>query len=96
MKLSDAQFCALTTVRDHGPVTGTEVAGPQSMDGKRSHKLECHVMNKATLAALSADGLVAVSRSPLPRRKNAVGKVGHPRTAVKISITEKGREALNN
>lgn len=95
MKLSDAQFGALSTLREFGPIRAVEVQGPRGMDGKRKTKLECHVMNIATLSKLQSDGLVTVSRTPLPRVKNAVGKVGHPRIALTITATETGISALN-
>jgi len=90
MKLSDAQFGTLTTLREHGPVNAIEVAGPAGMDGKRKTKLECHLLNAATLAKLEGAGLVAVSRSEFYRPKDATGRAGKPRRNVCISITAEG------
>ena len=95
MKISDAQFSALSTLREFGPIRAVEVQGPPGMDGKRRVRLECRVMNNATLAKLQSEGLVDVSRKPLPRVKNAVGNVGHPRIALTITATEAGLAALN-
>jgi hypothetical protein len=90
MKLSDAQFGALSTLRDHGPINAIEVAGPVDMSGKRKVKLECHVFNSATLAKLEGAGLVAVSRSEIYRPTDATGREGRHRRNVCISITADG------
>jgi len=90
MKLSDAQFGALSTIHNHGPINAVEVAGPADMSGKRKIKLECHVLNAATLAKLEGDGLVAVTRGEIYRPTDATGRKGHPRRNVCISITSDG------
>lgn len=90
MKLSDAQFGALSTLYQHGPINAVEVAGPAGMDGKRKIKLECHALNVATLTKLEAAGLVAVSRGDIYRPTDAAGRKGHPRRNVCISITAEG------
>jgi DNA-binding MarR family transcriptional regulator len=95
MKISDAQFSVLHTLRESGPKTATEVILPPSMDGTRKTKLEWNVATGLTLAKLEAAGLVVVAREPLPRVKNAVGRYGHPRRSLTISITDKGRLALD-
>jgi hypothetical protein len=94
MKLTDAQAGALHTLAQFGPKQGVEVRMPPAMDGSRRIKLECHIMNAPTLAKLEASGLVSVVREQLPTPKNAVGKSGHARRSVTISITEAGRAAL--
>jgi hypothetical protein len=95
VKISDAQFGALLSMRDNGPVKAIEIIGAPTMDGKRKAKLECHLMNIATLSRLEAEGLVSVSRTPLPRPRNAVGKAGKPRTELLIALTENGLNALS-
>jgi hypothetical protein len=95
MKLTDAQFGTLNTLAEFGPQQAVEVHGPRGMDGKRKVRLEWRGVSAQALAKLSSDGLVHVARKPLPRPVNAVGKAGHPRTALTISITDAGRESLN-
>lgn len=90
MKLSDAQFGALISLREHGPINAVEVASAPGVDGKRKIKLECHVLNMATLAKLEQAGLVAVSRGEIYRPRDATGRNGHPRRNVCISITSDG------
>jgi len=94
VKISDAQFGALLNMKENGPISAIEVRGPIGMDGKRKAKLECNVMNIATLNRLHAEGLVTVSRTPMTRSRNAVGKPGKPRTRLEIAITDKGVRAL--
>lgn len=94
MKLSDAQFGALVSIREHGPINAVEVAGAPGMDGKRKVKLECHLLNVVTLAKLEQAGLVAVSRGEIYRPKDATGRNGHPRRNVCISITSDGLGCL--
>lgn len=94
MTLSDAQFGALISIREHGPINAVEVASAPGMDGKRKVKLECHVLNMATLAKLEQAGLVAVSRGEIYRPKDAAGRNGHPRRDVCISITAAGLGCL--
>lgn len=94
MILSDAQYCALTTVRDHGPINAQEVLQPPKMDGSRKVKLECHVLTAPTLKKLEGGGYVAVSRGEVYRKEDATGRKGNARRNVCISITAEGREAL--
>ena len=96
MKLTDAQFGVLHTLRSFGPKEAIEVLGPLGMDGKRKTKLEWNVASGPTLAALEAAGLVAVQRMPTTAPKNAVGKRGKTRRVLRIAITDKGREALSS
>jgi hypothetical protein len=93
-KISDAQFGALDTLIQFGPVKAIEVAGPKSMDGSRKIKLECHAMSPATLANFEANGYVTVTRTPIATPVNAVGKKGNARRALVITITEAGRAAF--
>lgn len=95
MKLSAAQFNALHTLAEFGSKTAIEVVLPQRMDGMRKTKLEWNVATAPTLAKLSEHGLVSVTRKPLPVVRNAVGKAGNRRIELTISITDKGRLALN-
>lgn len=90
MKLSDAQYGALSTLREFGPVNAVEVLGPPAMDGKRKVKLECHVLNVTTLAKLEDAGLAAVSRGVIYQPTDATGRKGHQRRNVCISITAEG------
>ncbi len=94
MQLTDAQFSALHTLAEFGPKTGTEVRMAPAMDGSRRIKLECHFLTAPTLAKLEAEGLVAVERGPASAPKNAVGKSGHARRPLTITITDAGRAAL--
>ena len=95
MKLTNAQYCALCSLRDHGPSKGVETSGPPAMDGTRKIKLECHLMTHPTLRQLEALGFVSVYRGEVRRAVNAVGKRGIPRRDIAISITETGRAALS-
>lgn len=92
MKLTDAQFGALHSLKDFGTRRGVEVLQMSEAGGR--WKLECHLMNAATLAALERGGLVVTKRSPMPAPKNAVGKKGNRRREVFISISDKGAEAI--
>lgn len=94
MQLSDAQFGALCTLREFGPVRAVEVVQSPNMAGARKVKLQCHAMNAVTLAKLEAAGLVSVARDPLSQPKDATGRRGLPRRVVTISITDAGCEAL--
>jgi DNA-binding MarR family transcriptional regulator len=94
VKLTDAQFSALHTLAEFGPKTGTEVRMAPAMDGTRRIKLECHFLTAPTLARLEADGLVSVARGEAAAPINAVGKLGHARRQITISITDAGRSAL--
>lgn len=94
MKLSDAQFGALSTLQQFGPNDAIEVIGPPRMDGTREVKLQWNGASGATLGKLEAAGLVSVNRKPLGRPRNAVGKPGRPRRGLTISITDAGRAAL--
>ena len=94
MKLTASQFGVLSLLAEFGPRDAVEVLLPPAMDGKRKVKLEWHAAAAPTLAALEAANLVDVSRSQAERPKNAVGKRGHPRRHLFISITEAGRQAL--
>jgi hypothetical protein len=94
-KLSDAQYGVLSQLEQHGAISAIEVAGPPKMDGTRKAKLECHACSIATLNKLSDAGLVHVERGEPRRPVNAVGKKGHARTELLISITEKGRQAIS-
>jgi hypothetical protein len=93
-KLSPAQYGALLSLREFGPITAIEVLGPRDMSGKRKVRLECHVMSPATLARLESWGYVNCDRDLLPRPVNAVGKLGKPRRSLCITITELGSLAL--
>jgi hypothetical protein len=94
MKLTDAQFSALHTLREFGPKEGVEVRMAPAMDGSRKIKLECNILTAPTLAKLEAEGLVAVDRVTVPTPVNAVGKRGHARSALTIKITDAGRLVL--
>lgn len=94
MKLSDAQYGALVSIREHGPINAVEVASAPGMGGKRKVKLECHILNVATLAKLEQAGLVSVTRGEIYRPKDATGRNGHPRRNVCISITADGLGCL--
>lgn len=95
MRLTDAQFGVLSSLLDHGPSKGVLSSGPPTMDGTRKAKLECHLMTYPTLLKLEALGLVSVYRGEVRRAANAVGKRGTPKRDVVITLTDKGREALN-
>lgn len=94
MILSDAQFSALTTVRDHGPINAQEVLQPPKMDGSRAVKLECHVMSAPTLVKLEAAKFIAVSRGEIYQKADATGRKGNKRRNVCISVTADGLAAL--
>ena len=94
MALSAAQFGALSTLREFGPVKGIEVRQPPAIDGTRKTKLECHLMSAATLARLEGDGLVAVTRGEIFRPVDAGGKAGAARREIQIAITDKGHAAI--
>jgi DNA-binding MarR family transcriptional regulator len=94
MKLTDAQFSALHTLAEFGPKAATEVRMPPAMDGSRRIKLECHFLTAPTLARLEQGGLVSVQRSEPSAPVNAVGKRGHARRSLTISITDAGRAAV--
>ena len=93
-KLTDAQFGALCTLREHGPKGAVEVLLPPAMDGSRKFKLECHFMAWPTLDRLEQLGLINVQRGVGYRPKNAVGKSGKERRELRITITDKGLAAL--
>jgi hypothetical protein len=90
MKISDAQFGALSTLREFGSINAVEVRVPDDMNGKFKVKLECHVMNVATMRKLEAAKLVAVSRGATYQLTDATGLRGHARRNVCISITADG------
>jgi DNA-binding MarR family transcriptional regulator len=94
VKLSDSQFGTLHALAEHGPQEAVEVHGARGMDGKRKIKLEWRGASVTHLATLEDRGLVAVSRTDAPRPINAVGKVGHRRVALRITITPAGQRAL--
>lgn len=94
MRLSDSQHGVLNTLREFGPQMAIEVHGPRDMSGKRKVKLEWHCAPGPTLAKLESAGLVTVQRAEPVRPVNAVGKPGHPRVALTITITDAGRAAL--
>lgn len=94
MKLTPAQFGALHTLREFGPKHGALVYGPAAMSGERKAKLECRVMNVATMTALEDRSLIRVVRGGPLRPVDATGRKGHPRIPVKIEITDAGRAAL--
>lgn len=94
-KLTDAQFGALHTLREFGPKHGVLVYGPATMNSRRKAKLECHVMNAATMMALEERGLIRVERGGPLRPKDATGRKGNPRIPVKIEITDAGRALLD-
>lgn len=94
MKLTPAQFATLHSLREYGPKEAVEIIQAADMAGNRKAKLQWNVASAPTLAALESAGLVAVERSAPVRPRNAVGKQGLPRVALKISITEAGRQAL--
>lgn len=94
MKLTPAQFGVLHALDQFGSKPAVEVLHAPSMDGKRKVKLEWNGTLISTLEALEGAGLVSVARSPVYRKKNAVGKPGLPRRDITISITEIGRAAL--
>lgn len=94
MKLTPAQHGTLHTLKEFGPQSAVEVLMPPAMDGSKRVKLEWHCATGPTLAALESAGLVRVSRKPIEAPKNAVGKRGHKRRALTISITDAGRAAL--
>lgn len=94
MKLTDAQFGWLSTLSEFGPSDAIEVVGPPAMDGSRKVKLESHLGSTVTLSALERSGLVAVRRQSFGRPQNAVGKRGHERIQIRITITDEGRAAL--
>jgi hypothetical protein len=94
MILSDAQYGALTTVRDHGPINAQEVFQPPKMSGERRVRLECHVMSAPTLAKLEAAKFVAVSRGEIYQKADATGRKGNKRRNVCISVTADGLAAI--
>jgi hypothetical protein len=94
MSLTPAQFGTLHTLASHGPIVATEVKLQKAMDGSARTRWECHALPVATFRSLLALGLVAQSRKPLPKPVNAVGKKGHARTEVTVTITDDGRVAL--
>lgn len=94
MKLTDAQACALYTLAEHGPQDMTEVHGPRGMDGRRKISVQ-GIMSAPTLARLEQSGLVSVDRGNGSRPVNAVGKAGHARFQLRVSITAAGRAAVN-
>lgn len=94
MKITDAQFGLLHQLREFGPINTHEVHGPRGMDGKRKVKLETSKLTAATLERLCEMGLVAVSRGDPFYPPNAVGKGGHKRVPICISITADGLGAL--
>lgn len=93
MKLTDAQFGALSSLSDHGPQELIEVHGSRGMDGKRKITVQ-GIMTAPTLARLEQAHLVSVDRSGGTRPVNAVGKAGHLRFSLTVSITDAGRAAL--
>lgn len=95
MKLSNAQFGALSTLNDYGQKAAIEVIGPPAMNGNRYIKLECHFMATKTMAALEEARLIHVARQPGTAPKDAVGRKGKTRRKVIIAITDKGRAALS-
>lgn len=94
MKLTPAQFATLHTLAKFGPKKAREVLMPPAMDGSKRVKLEWNVASAPTLAALEAAQLVAVERVREATPTDAVGKRGHQRRSLTISITEAGRAAL--
>ena len=94
MKLTDAQFSALHTLAEFGDKTAEEVRMPQPMAGTRRIKLECNILTAPTLAKLEAFGFVSVYRCEAYAPVDAVGKRGHLRRKVVISITDSGRAEL--
>jgi hypothetical protein len=94
MKLSDSQFGTLHALAEFGSQDAIEVHGPKGMDGKRKIKLEWRGTPSTQLANLESRGLVSVIRTDAPRPVNAVGKAGHRRVALKISITPDGLLAI--
>lgn len=96
VKLSAAQFGVLDGLARFGPANAVEVTLPPSIDGKRKTRLEWNMATGPTLEKLVAAGLVHVARNPMPIVRNAVGKKGHHRTALTITITDDGRRALND
>lgn len=95
MRISDAQWGVLWQLAEHGPLSAVEVMMPPKMDGSRRIKIECHALNAATLDNLCRNGLVHVERGSTARPRNAVGKAGHARTKLTITLTDEGRAALN-
>lgn len=96
MKLSDAQFGALSTLAQFGPKELVEIHGPRGMDGRRKITVQ-GLMSAPTLAKLEQAHLIAVDRSGKGSRPvNAVGKSGNLRFSLIVSITEAGRAALAN
>jgi len=94
VKISDAQWGVLWQLAEHGPLSAVEVMIPPKMDGSRRVKIECHALNAATLDTLRRNGLVHVARGATARPQNAVGKAGHARTRLTITLTDQGREVL--
>lgn len=94
MKLTPAQFGALSTLAQFGPKDLTEVHGPSGMDGKRKITVQ-GIMSAPTLAKLEQAGFVKVNRGISSRPVNAVGKPGHLRFPLRVEITETGRQALD-
>lgn len=94
MKLTDSQHGTLHSLAQFGPQDAVEVHGPRGMDGKRKIKLEWRGAPSSQLAALEGRGLISVTRTEAPRPVNAVGKAGHRRVALKIEISQAGRDAL--
>ena len=94
MKLTPAQFATLHTLREYGSKDAVEVIQPADMAGNRKAKLQWNVASAPTLAALEAAGLVTVARSAPVRPRDALGKQGLPRVALKIMITKTGLAAI--
>lgn len=95
MRISDSQYGALCTLRDHGPQKVLEVLGPPKMDGSRKAKIEGSFVTAQTLNRLEQLGAISVQRGVPYRLKNAVGKPGLKRCELRITITDKGRAALS-
>lgn len=93
MKLTDAQFGALSTLERFGPKVLVEVHGPRGMDGKRRITVQ-GIMSAPTLASLEQAHLIAVDRGTSARPVNAVGRPGYLRFPLTVSITDAGRAAL--
>lgn len=95
MKLTNAQFGALSTLHLHGDKEAIEIIGPPAMSGVRSTKLECYFMERRTMAALEDAGLIRVTRALPQSPKDATGRSGRARRKIVIAITHKGRAALS-
>lgn len=94
MKLTDAQYGALHTLREFGPKSAIEILLAPAMDGSIKAQLQCHFVSAPTLARLEADGLVHVSRSEAVAPIDCTGRKGRKRRKLFIDITDKGRAAL--